>query len=617
MSRKKTDRGGFTWKERFSYWFDNRMARSSLGLIRSLIAASIALAVIIALLIVVCGFNEEGDAASVFWDSVATVINAWMPYYEDGGPGYLILMTVTALAGVLFTSVLIGIVTSAIEEKIDDLKRGNSRILETDHTVILGFYPGEYTLLRQLILAAGGEPACVVIADDRERDEMEQGVRDNVEAPKNFRIICRTADIFDPASLEKCSIETCRNVIVSPTDDARTIKALLAVSSLLQGKEDAGVRVSAILSSDEYRFPASLAERFRITALQRNDTLAKMIAHSCTQMGLAETFREVFSFEGAELYLLDVPGAEGLRFGELTERLDGGVPVGVAGADGIRMDPPADTVVRAGERLLVFADERRDPRLTDAAPPSSSAAEDGEAGSAATHTEAVILGCNESLPVILRELPENVGHVVLAGKEGSAEERGQIERIAAERGISAAYCGADLSREEELLALVRTAEHIVLLNDHGKDEEAADLETVFLLLRLRDLRTRYGLRYNITAELRRENNQNLVADGDGTDFIVASSMSSLLLAQLAESPELLDVFRELLSNEGCELLLKPAGGLGCAGELSVRELRRRALRRGYVLLGFFDADGGSVFDPPLDTVAALRPEDELIVLGES
>ena len=617
MARKKSRRGDFTLRERFSYWFDTRMARSSLGLIRALIAASIALAVIIALLIVVCGFSEEGDAASVFWDSIATVINAWMPYYEDGGPGYLLLMTVTAIAGVLFTSVLIGIVTSAIEEKIDGLKRGDSRILETDHTVILGFYPGEYTLLRQLILAADGEPACVVIAGDRERDEMEQGIRDNVEAPKNFRILCRTADIFDPASLEKCSIETCRNVIVSPTDDARTLKALLAVSSLLEGKEDAGVRVSAILSSDEYRFPQTVAERFRITALQRNDTLAKMIAHSCTQTGLAETFRQVFNFEGAELYLVDIPGAEGLRFGELTERLDGGVPAGVAGADGIRLAPPADRVVRAGEKLLVFADEKRDPRLTAAAAPAPSASAESDGVTAPVLTNAVVLGRSESLPVILRELPENVVRVTLAGKRGTEEERETIERIAAGRELSVAYFDGDVSREEELLALARTAEHIILLNDHDLDEEEADLAAIFLLLRLRDLRARYGLRYNITAELRRESSQNLVADDGGTDFIVASSMSALLLAQLAESPELLDVFRELLSNEGCELFLKPAGGLDCVGELTVRELRRRALRRGYVLLGCPDADGGSVFDPPLDTVVSLRPEDELIVLGEN
>ena len=232
-------------------------------------------------------------------------------------------------------------------------------------------------------------------------------------------------------------------------------------------------------------------------------------------------------------------------------------------------------------------------------------------------TDVVILGRNESLSVILRELPENVGRVVRAGKLGTEEERAALERIAAERGMVVVYCDGDMDTEDGLLEIARQGEHIVILNDHDADEEEADLEAIFLLLHLRDLRERFGLQYNITTEMRRENNQNLVSSAYGTDFIVASSMSALLLAQLAESPELLDVFREMLSNEGNELFLKNAGELGCSGSLTVRELRRRALRNGYVLLGYIGGDGESVFDPPLDAVVALQPGDSLIVFGEN
>ena len=269
---KKTEKASF--RDRFNYWFDNRVTKGSLGLIKALIAASVALAVLIAGLIILFRFNEEGEVGSVFWNSIATVINAWMPYFDEGSPGYLILMSVTAIAGVLFTSVLIGIVTSAIEEKIIEMKRGNSRVLESGHTVILGFYPGEYTLIRQLILAAAEKPECLVIAEDMDREEMEQEIENNIEIPKNVRIVCRTADITDPSSIEKCSVESCRTVIVSPTDDARTTKAVLAVSALLQDKEASGVRVNAIISKNEYRFPPSLAETLNISTLQTNEVLA-------------------------------------------------------------------------------------------------------------------------------------------------------------------------------------------------------------------------------------------------------------------------------------------------------------------------------------------------------
>ena len=109
MKKKKKD--GFSLKKRIQYWFDNRIANGSLGLIRALIAASLVMAVLIAGLILLFGFEEDSEPAAVIWDSIATVINAWMPYWDEGSLGYLLLMSVTAIAGVLFTSVLIGIVT--------------------------------------------------------------------------------------------------------------------------------------------------------------------------------------------------------------------------------------------------------------------------------------------------------------------------------------------------------------------------------------------------------------------------------------------------------------------------------------------------------------------------
>lgn len=114
-------------------------------------------------------------------DSIATLINACLPSFSDGSIGYIILMSIAAIAGVLFTSVLISIITSAIEEKIDNLKKGNSLVLEKNHIVVLGFYLGEYTLLRQLILASAGKPTCVVVAE-----YMEEYIMDNLDIPKNF-----------------------------------------------------------------------------------------------------------------------------------------------------------------------------------------------------------------------------------------------------------------------------------------------------------------------------------------------------------------------------------------------------------------------------------------------
>ena len=118
------------------------------------------------------------------------------------------------------------------------------------------------------------------------------------------------------------------------------------------------------------------------------------------------------------------------------------------------------------------------------------------------------------------------------------------------------------------------------------------------------------------SQLQKERNQKLVGRGDDTDFLVSSSMSSLILAQLAENPELTDVFREILSNEGKELFLKNVSQLRLEGTRSVRSLRRVLLRMGYVFLGVTDAGENSRFNPPLDEEITLATDDGVIVLGE-
>lgn len=348
-------------------------------------------------------------------------------------------MSIVAIAGVLFTSVLIGIITSAIETKIDDLKRGNSLVLEKGHIVILGFYPGECTLLAQLILAANGEPACVVIAEDMEREEMEQCISEALTVPKSFRIICRTVDITDPASLEKCSVETCKTIIVSPTDDMRTIKAVLAVSALLEEKGAPEIGVNALISKDTHRFPPSIAEANHISTFQTNAILAKMIAHSCTQTGLSEAFREMFNFEGSEFYLIELPGIDGMTFEQIVLGVDCATPAGLLRDGTVIMNPPKEFVFRETDKVL---------------------------------------------------------------------------------------------------------------------------------------------------------------------------------AQLAESPELIGVFREILSNEGNELYLKDVSKMKLQGKYTVRALRRIMLQQGYVLMGHLDAEKNSRFNLLLDEELVLTDQDNLIVLGE-
>ena len=601
-------------RKRFSYWFDNQMSKGMRSLVKLLVYFTLAVGIIVALLLFFLKLTNEETFGGVLWKSLYTVLRSSFPGFHDGNGLYLFLMTFSAICGMLVTSVLIGIVSTAIRDKINNLRRGNSQVLEEGHTVVLGFYPGEYTLLKQLVLAAAEQPACIVVADSMSRDKMEEYIKANVKAPKNVRIICRTADIFDPATLEKCSISTCKSVIISPTSDERTTRALLAVSAIIESETGCRANVGAIISKEEYKFPQSIAERHNVTTLQTNDTLARIIAHSCTQPGLSETFKEVFNFEGNEMYCVDLPDAAGKSFAQITYSLDGGVPIGYSRSGATFMNPAPDTVIQEGDRLLVFSEENDTSYLVEA--PELSDVDLNKTVDACEKDpgKVVILGYNETVNTILHELPDNANDVLIAGKC----DKEAVRAAAADReGMELSFFDGDYTKNATLYKLAKMASHVVVLSDHSMDEEAADTQSIFVLLNLRDFKVRCGFKYNITVEMRREHNQRLVVSDDNTDYVVSSNMSALFLAQLAASPELTDAFREILSNEGSEFYLKTAGMLRCSGENNVAQIRRIALAQGYLVLGYMKAGSFEcVFNPPLKEVIILEDDDSLIVVGE-
>lgn len=621
MSKKKDNRPKL--KDRFRYWFDNRMANGSLGLIRLLLIVTVIIIVVISVIILVCGFSEDGDAGGVFWETMSTVINAWMPSFEDGSIGYIILMAVAAIAGLLVTSVLIGIFSTAIEEKITGLKNGNSAIIEEDHIVVLGYSEGEFTLIKQLVDASADDKRCIVVAGDAERSEMEAAIRDNVDVPKNVRLVCRNIDIYDPASVKKCCVEHAQAVIVNPRNDIETVKALLAVASVLE-ESGSFVHVYAVVSRASFLLPDAYKKERGITQLLANRILSKVIAHSCTQPGLSQTLMEFLDYDGCNLCEIRVPEAEGLTFGEVTGRLEGGVPVGVIKSEGKKcvLNPAADFEVGVNDSLLVFTEFQDLVKLTERTDVAVKVC--AEQGGEGTETESVlILGVNEEIATILEELPYNTRKIRIAGADDEAREEiletcGKL-REKGRRNYAVEFVRDTVPRHlESLAAIIEDSAHVVLLNDHEKEEDEADTENILRILNLRTVRDSMGLRFSITAELRRELSQRLVDSGDMTDFVVASNMVSLFLSQLADRPKLESVFRELISDEGNEIFLKKASELRLEKDLTVREARIAALQQGYVLLGIMDDENGvtvPVFNPPLDSALSLDDGDRLIVIG--
>ena len=598
-----------SFSERFRYRFDGMMARGNVSMVKMLVICTLVIVILLTVGIHLLTAPEERDFGGSFWDALASTVNAWMPYSEDGNAGYIVLTALAAVTGLLFTSILIGIITSAVEEKVTGLKDGNSLVLESGHVAVLGFTPGEYTLIQQLAAAAGDRKTCIVVACGLPRSETEAYIRDNVSLPKNVKVICRTAEAGDLAALSVCSLPACRTVVINQPDDVSTLQSMLAARKILSESGAENVKIVSNVSSASLLLPPAIAGEMNLINVSVNDVIARVIARSCAETGLSAAYADLFEITGGRLNLLAFPTLTGRTFGEAVRTMDGAVPIGLIAGGAVLLNPPADRELRetdglicwteAGREISFAQDRFRDAPAYDVTPPTE-------------EETTVVIGCNGALETLLRELPEQPNRVIAA--RVPEERREALLALADGRNdVSLSFFDGDTESETELRALLTGARHAVLLADEGENADEADMLTILRYIKISDIKHDDGLDLSVTVELCSEKNLQLIGTDAETDLIVAPHIVSMFLVQLADRPQLASVFKELLSNEGSEIHLTPADGLKKAvpwGELRAAMLRQRMIPLGYLV------GGKAVMNPPLDRAVAPEEADQFIVISE-
>ena len=148
-------------------------------------------------------------------------------------------MLAVAILGILIVSTMIGVLTSGIEGKIDGLRRGRSLVLESDHTVILGWSSKIVTAVQELVIANENQPkAAVVILANHDKVEMEEELYSRVTKLGNTKIVCRRGDPCVLSDLEIVRPELAKSIILFSGEDeqgdAVVLKRVLALQRVAE-----------------------------------------------------------------------------------------------------------------------------------------------------------------------------------------------------------------------------------------------------------------------------------------------------------------------------------------------------------------------------------------------
>ena len=645
-----------SWRERLRYRFDNFMARGGRSIFVSLtmIFTAILMVVIIVraiILTIAPGTAEQGDGI---------IRNLYITFLEMTDPGSMALdlsssgwvkftSIIAGLAGVVMLSALIAFITTALDQRLARLRKGHSRIVESGHTLILGWSDQDVVeILRELVVANESEhDAVVVVLADRDKEYMDDYLAIHVPDRRTTRVVTRSGNPAAPVNLEIVAVSDAKSAIVlsgaldtdppeeKASADARVIKSLLGV--VASRPESTRLNIVAELLNPHLRPMAEEISPGEITTLDGSDILAKMMVQTSRSVGLSVVYNEILSFEGAEMYFFTDDWAE-RTFGEVGAHLPDGIPMGIRSNGDVVLNPPGDQALQPGDDLLVLADDDStiELRPEPIAEPQAWSVTDDRVGQI-TERE-LIVGWTPKSPTILSEYAEYVipgSRIDVMLRHDTPEleaEIAAVDRRLPDLDVSVIDADPLLPGTWEQIDATQYNNVMILGQANAEhDTDRIDAETVMILLLLRSLAgigtpRPDGRATKLITELVESENQALATHAGVHDFVVSSRFISMLLAQISEEQDISRVYGALFAEEGSEIYLKPAGLYLPELPTEVRfiDLMALASQRSEICLGIkvqadegdADRNFGVTLIPPKDQTFTLGADDLLVVLAE-
>jgi voltage-gated potassium channel Kch len=628
----------FTLRERLRYRFDTMMGRGTAAVIVWLFALSLAVVLVVASLVTLLGWAPERDGRALgFWDvawmSLMRTMDAGTMGNDSGAWPFLLSMLAVTTTGIFVVGTLIGLISSAINRRLNELRKGRSLVVEHDHVVLLGWSSHMFTLVRELLTANASRPySCITILAERDKVGMEDELRARIGPTGRTRLVCRTGSPTDPSDLAIIHPEGARAFVILPSDaavsDVRAIKTLVALKGI-PGRRPGTPRIIAALHDPQHRDLVRAVSRHDVHVVVADEIVARVMAQTARQPGLSRAYTELLDFAGNNIYFLDRPELVGRTFAHALSSYENASSIGIRSAGGaIRLNPPPETLFAAGDHVIVISDEVSSIRPARSIPEVDPGALPTSDPTAPAPDRILMLGWNRRAPLVLRELDRYAANgttiTVLSDHPRAAIEleggRASIERM--EVRLEVANPRVRSTLESCGAAMYHTV--LVLADSDTATPDDADAGMLMSLLLVRALARASGAPVIVIAEVIDARTRELAQMAEADDAVVGDWLVSLLLAQLAENPHLTRVLDELFDATGCDMRLRPARDyVARAGPISFHAVIDAAVRRRQIAVGYqlaaqltdFSCNRGVVLNPPKSRPVSLGEADRVIVIG--
>lgn len=622
----------FTWRQRLRYRFDNSLSRGIWGVLAWLGILALAFFLVIAVFILITGIGPGGEPTTfpeALWYALTRSLDPGT-FSGDEGLGFRLIMLVVTLTGIFLAAAIIGLVSSSIDRRLDNLRRGKSIVVEQGHTLILGGGDKLIPIISELIEANVSEKdrAIVVLTPDDTVD-VSDAIRSAIPDFQTSRLVVRSGIPTRISDLEQGNPATAKSVIVLRSEsDAQVVKTTLGALRCVDASSP--LRIVAELEDPETARALQLAGEGRVLTVTSSEVVSLIGAQVARAPGLGAIYQELLDFDGDELYSVPVPPAwHGRSFGEALLGSSRGTIIGIRDAAGVTtVAPDPSRQLEAGDSLIGIAAD--DSVFSLDMPPEAWIPQDSRTWQplAKERERTLVIGWSGLAPRMAAELdrhvaPESEIHLLVNEPDEMVEAIRTAMTL--DNQSVTVHIGDPITRRDVHEALDKGPfNHVLLLSESGDySSEEADARTLLALLHVHSHAERATPPDNVVAELLDPNDVELTGTADNRDFIVSQRLVALLMAQLSESPHLQPVFDEIFDAQGATITVHPAARYVSEGPTTFREIIEATREWGAVAIGYRSASAiaapgaighGIRLNPPKSEAVTIGAGDTIILI---
>jgi len=530
------------------------------------------------------------------------------------GIGMRVVAFSTTMGGMCVFALMIGIISDFIGEKVDDLKKGRSRVIESSHTLMLGWSDMSLAIIQQISLAnesEGGGVVVVLAKDDKEKMEEElAAAMDSKESGlqlKGTEVIFRSGNTLAEHDLVKASVYTARAIIalsdgVDPDEaDSRMVRQILSLRGMLsKSNQEDPAHVVCELRDVDNKHLVEMVGKGLVETVCAHDIIGRLMIQCARAAGLAHVLENLMGFDGDEFYLKEWPALAGLRFGDILTRFDDAVPIGVKHDGLVILNPADDQEIQDGDEILVLAEDDDSYEVNDGTrrlPPVGTLPVIAPKESKAE----VLLFCGwrRDMADMIKDLDNSVpanselwlfNSVDIKKRSELLLDKGNKEELDLVNLTIVHALGNHYSRRDLKVIQARSEEtgnkidktktldefdSILILaeaagedGDGPSDMEASDSRSLASLLLVQDLQSEKKLELpgyldgtkkmcEPISEILDTRTRVLLAEVENIGYVLSNQIVSAAIAQIAECRDMNQVLGELLRAEGCEVHIEP------------------------------------------------------------